>query len=362
MENIEKRLNEILHSKPEIKFIDEFNPDGVSEDVRGFILEGEEYKGKKTKLFGYYGLPKIKGEKIPAIILIHGGGGHAYCCWVKEWNDKGYAAIAIDTTGFMPKNKNAGYREGLDDDNNWERNLSGIFKEEGYICSPDNDQMSVDANDFESHWMFHAVASLIKINTFLREQPEIDNDKIGVAGISWGGVIASILLGYDNRFAFGIPIYGSGYLTEGLGLVPDFFRKSDAKSLWLAENKFSEFKMPVLWLAWNDDCCFTVNSNSKSYEDTVKNNTKTRIALIDNMLHSHQCAWKRPESFYFADSIIGRVPEMPQIVDFSVLPQISVEIKKNEKINVSVTFFVVCGVVFQLYAFFVNRQCKQYGK
>ena len=28
--------------------------------------------------------------------------------------------------------------------------------------------------------------------------------------------------------------------------------------------------MPVLWLAWNDDSCFTVNSNSKSFEDTVE--------------------------------------------------------------------------------------------
>lgn len=334
MKFIKKILNENIHLKPDIKFIEEFNPDGVSDCIKSFTLEGEEYKGQKTKVFGYYGLPKTKGEKVPAVVLIHGGGGHAYCCWVKEWNDRGYAAIAIDTTGYMPKNKNAGYREGLDDDNNWERQLNGVFKEDGYVCAPDNDQMAIDDKELESQWIFHAVSSLIKANSFLREQPEIDRDKIGVVGISWGGVIASILLGYDTRFAFGVPIYGSGYLPDGVSYISEFFRNSKVQKLWLAEKNFNKLKMPVFWLAWNDDCCFTINSNSKSFEDTVKNNIKTRMALIDNMLHSHQCGWNREESFYFADSVIGKVPDMPQIIDNSVLPKIDIEIKNNEKIQI----------------------------
>lgn len=338
-EQLENRLNEILYSKPQIKFIDEFGPDGVSENIKSFTLEGEEYQGQKTKVFGYYGLPDTKGEKIPAVVLVHGGGGHAYCCWVKEWNNRGYAAVAIDTTGFMPKTKNAGYREGLDDDNNWEHQLNGVFKEDGYICPPDNDQMNISGKELQSQWMFHAVSSLIKINSFLREQPEIDRDKIGVVGISWGGVITSILLGYDTRFAFGVPIYGSGYLAEGVSYISEFFRDSEVKSLWLAEKNFNKFKMPVLWLAWNDDCCFTVNSNSKSFEDTFKNNNKTRIALIDNMLHSHQCAWVRNESFYFADSVVGLVPHMPQITDTSLLPRINIEIKNDEKIKIKSAIF-----------------------
>ena len=334
MEQLKSRLDEVLNSKSEVKFINEFKPEGVSQNIKAFTIEGEEYQGRKTKVFGYYGLPNNTDKKIPAVVLVHGGGGHAYCCWVKEWNDRGYAAVAIDTTGYMPKNKNAGYREGLDDDNNWERQLNGVFEEKDYICPPDNDQMDIDDKELQSQWMFHAVSSLIKINSFLREQPEIDRDKIGVVGISWGGVITSILLGYDTRFAFGIPIYGSGYLAEGVSYISEFFRNSQVENLWLAEKNFNKFKMPVLWLAWNDDSCFTVNSNSKSFEDTVKNNGKTRISLINNMKHSHQCAWARKESFYFANSVIGKVPDMPQIINNSSLPQINIEIKFDEKIKI----------------------------
>lgn len=29
-------------------------------------------------------------------------GGHPDDIWIKKWNDRGYAAIAMDTTGFFP--------------------------------------------------------------------------------------------------------------------------------------------------------------------------------------------------------------------------------------------------------------------
>jgi hypothetical protein len=38
------------------------------------------------------------GRKVPGIVLLHGGGGTAFESWVKLWVDRGYAAIAIDTS------------------------------------------------------------------------------------------------------------------------------------------------------------------------------------------------------------------------------------------------------------------------
>ena len=35
--------------------------------------------------------------------------------------------------------------------------------------------------------------------------------------------------------------------------------------IWFAEKNFNKVNMPVMWLCWNDDCCFSINSNSKSY-------------------------------------------------------------------------------------------------
>jgi hypothetical protein len=57
-------------------------------------------------VFAYIGYPPnaSKNNKVPAVILVHGGAGTAFPQWVKIWNDKGYAAIAMDLEGRQPLN------------------------------------------------------------------------------------------------------------------------------------------------------------------------------------------------------------------------------------------------------------------
>ena len=47
----------------------------------------------------------------------------------------------------------------------------------------------------------------------------VDKNRIGAVGISWGSVILSIALGYNNNFSFAINVYGSGYLTQSLSFM-----------------------------------------------------------------------------------------------------------------------------------------------
>ena len=48
-------------------------------------------------MFAWCGLPAAAaGTKSPAMVLVHGGGGTAFEHWVRLWNDRGYAAIAMD--------------------------------------------------------------------------------------------------------------------------------------------------------------------------------------------------------------------------------------------------------------------------
>ena len=61
-----------------------------SEGVRAIFFEGVPYRGKPTKVFAYYGLPSRdsqaqRAEKVPGVVLIHGGGGTAFANWVKLW-------------------------------------------------------------------------------------------------------------------------------------------------------------------------------------------------------------------------------------------------------------------------------------
>lgn len=50
----------------------------------------------------------------------------------------------------------------------------------------------------------HATADRILANSLLRSLPEVDADRLGLMGISWG-VITSTVVGIDTRFAFAIP-------------------------------------------------------------------------------------------------------------------------------------------------------------
>jgi dipeptidyl aminopeptidase/acylaminoacyl peptidase len=47
--------------------------------VQVTFFDGLPFKGKPTRVFAYYGIPKHKpGEKVPAMVLVHGGGGSAF--------------------------------------------------------------------------------------------------------------------------------------------------------------------------------------------------------------------------------------------------------------------------------------------
>ncbi|MFN9296691.1 MAG: hypothetical protein ACK6DZ_03155, partial [Acidobacteriota bacterium] len=43
--------------------------------VKALYYESVPWKGKPTRVFAYYGAPA--GKKLPAMVLIHGGGGTA---------------------------------------------------------------------------------------------------------------------------------------------------------------------------------------------------------------------------------------------------------------------------------------------
>lgn len=302
-EQIAQSMAAAIGTTPELYEMSDFNPTGSFAGIEAYWFEGMEMDGQMTKVFAYVGFPKgaSADDKVPAIVLLHGGGGHAFLPWVKMWNDRGYAAIAIDNTGYFPTQVNAGSSEVCQ---NWAYGLPADLIEKGYTDAPNNDGMASSEGEVQSMWMYHAVGQSILAANILRADSRVDAEQVGITGISWGGVITAITIGYDNRFAFAIPIYGSGYLDEGLSWMKDNFGGGATKELWLAQDNFDQVTTPVLWLCWNDDNCFSVNSQSKSYLDTVQNNADTRLSMINKMMHSHSCGWTPGESMVFADSIV----------------------------------------------------------
>jgi len=79
--------------------------------VRSLYYDGRAYKGKPTRVFAYYATPAtLTGESVedgslPAVVLVHGGGGTAFSEWAELWARRGYAAIAMDLAGCGPGRK-----------------------------------------------------------------------------------------------------------------------------------------------------------------------------------------------------------------------------------------------------------------
>jgi hypothetical protein len=67
----------------------------------------------------------------------------------------------------------------------------------------------------EQQWYYHAVAQVVLAHSLIRSFPEVNVDKIGITGISWGGTLTSTVMGVDNRFKFVIPVHGQLRICPG---------------------------------------------------------------------------------------------------------------------------------------------------
>lgn len=330
-------IENLIGVVPKYRYVNEFKPDAPYENVYAIVYDGVNYLNKKTKIFAYLGFPNDlkKEEKRKAIVLVHGGGGHAFLSWVKIWNDLGYIAIAMNTAGDFPLIKNAWDTERKEDGKTSKRELNGIFEENGYVEIPTTAPLTNGDEDISYQRYYHYVTSAILASNILFSLPNVDPLKVGITGISWGGVITSTIIGYDNRYAFAIPIYGSAYLSESM-FEPwkTSFKDEKVRELWASERNLKNAKMPILWLCWNDDCCFSINSNSKSFLATYKNNDRTVYSAVNNMLHSHIDGWKMKESYIFAASVIDGGVTLTKIIGDYNSKDINLKLDYDSRVDV----------------------------
>ena len=137
----------------------------------------------------------------------------------------------------------------------------------------------------------------------MRQDERVDNDKIGITGVSWGGVTVSQLIGYDTRYSFAIPVYGSAYLGNEIRSF-DNFDEAYPASLWLAEDNLDNAvneNMPIFWYSYNDDTNFGVPAYVASYLHTKESNAKNAFLMQGDWGHSHGAVFNTENSLIFAD-------------------------------------------------------------
>lgn len=257
-------------------------------DVKAVWIAGPSYKGKPTRAFAYYGVPRTKG-KAPTMVLIHGGGGTAFAEWVRLWNREGFAAIAIDTVGTMPDKAVS---------NPW-----NPVRKRHEFAGPAGwgDFTNVDA-PVTDQWTYHAVAVAVLAHSFLRAQPGVDAGRIGVTGISWGGYLTSIVASVDDRFRFGIPVYGCGFLHEDSAWLKDFEKLGAERTvkwsrLWDPSVYLPLMRRPMFWINGTNDFAYVMPSWQKSYRLP---RAERLLSLQVRMKHSHPDGAAPAEIFAYA--------------------------------------------------------------
>lgn len=292
-----------------------YSTEVLDDGFKEIYFEGALYEGKQTRIFSFYKAPEGKGP-FPAMVLVHGGGGSAFKEWVEHWNNAGFAAISIATEG------QTGYSTGKKKPK-WESNKWGGPRRPGIYNDPQR-----PTND---QWMNQSVTAAIQAHNLLRSFDNIIKDQIGISGISWGGVITSTVIGFDQRFAFAIPIYGCGYLDTmknkyGKSLAQpthDYYR-----DIWEPALRIAKFKKPTFWLTGLKENNFSLDAQANTYKLLPGEHYHS---IQPKLKHSHKFGWAPKEPYEFANSIINN-ETIPYFYDQSVSENVvSIKVKNINK-------------------------------
>lgn len=277
----------------------EFEAEAVP-GVTPLFYEGEVYTGMTTRVFAWIGIPTNGVGPFPGMVLVHGAGGTAYQEWVQLWMDRGYAAIAMDTAGHIPVHPDGA-------DTGWVRH-----DDAGPLGWGGFDQIDDSLTD---QWGYHAVAAVIRGHSLLRSYAQVDINRIGITGISWGGILTCNVAGLDDRFAFAVPVYGCGFLGEDSYWLGTEFRpmgETDALTWlnnWDPGRYVGRAKMPMFFVNGTNDKHFRLGSWQKTYRQPETDVTlccKVRLAHSD-------IAGRVDEVFAYADACFQGTAPLPEI-------------------------------------------------
>lgn len=266
--------------------------------VRSLFFEGLAWQGRPTRVFAWYGRPEGAGEaRVPAMVLVHGGGATAFAHWVRMWTARGYAAIAMDTCGCTAGGEHAKRpRHDLGGPGGW-----GDFE---HVDEPIEDQ-----------WAYHAVGDVILAHSLIRSFPEVDPDRTGVTGISWGGFLTCLAAAADSRFRFAAPVYGCGFLGESSCWLENFREMGPEKAgkwlgFWDPSHYVPHITIPTLWVSGPNDSYFPLGSLQKTYRLA---SGPRAVSLRVEMIHGHPEGEAPPEIPAFADHYLKGTDPLPRV-------------------------------------------------
>ena len=267
--------------------------------VQEVWYQGEPFQGKPTRVFAYLGRPAEGQGPFPAMLLVHGGGGKAFADWAAHWAKRGYVALAMDTAGAGP---------------------TGRLPDGGPDQSDPTKFRNYTGAEVREMWTYHAVAAAVRGHSLLRILPEVDAERIGITGISWGGYLTCIIAGIDARLKVAVPVYGCGFLGDNSCWKSSSLAalSPDARARWLADFDPSQYlrgvNCPILFLNGSNDFAYPMDSYRQSYE-LVRPRLRT-ISVQVRLPHGH--IWTFGEVDAFVDSVLRNGPALPRLGEMKI--------------------------------------------
>ena len=175
----------------EEQIVKEWEEDGVYVSIVRYCIG--TFKGEKSWMAAYYARP-LKGENLPGLVQVHGGGQAASREKVIVDAKRGYACISINWGG------NRFYKEedlGPDAQTYW-GNIDGSQQK----IQKDIDPVESLRNDK----YFVRTLAARRALTFLENREEVDPEKLGMYGFSMGGNITIRVAGIDDRVKVAAPM------------------------------------------------------------------------------------------------------------------------------------------------------------
>lgn len=231
----------------------------VTEEVRFFShADG----AKRIEIFGFFSYPK-GAKKLPAFVWNQGGLAQASTYWTEFGAKRGYAALCID----FP--------------------IPGYRSTGGY---PINSNVEL-GDDPRQAPIYHGAAALLRAVSFLESRPEVDPQKLGMAGSSWGGFYATLQAGLDPRLKAVSSMFGSGALPlgnawwDGQGPNPS---KGDAFRRRWSETLDPALRLPhsnaaIAWFTGTNDSFYWLPAVAESHRRTKG---AKHLALLANWNHA----------------------------------------------------------------------------
>ncbi|MHB9025355.1 MAG: alpha/beta hydrolase family protein [Armatimonadota bacterium] len=291
---------------------------------REFIYTSMVYQDEPVRIHAVYAVPDgvDAGHKVPGIVATHGAdygirGMSTYYKSVFQALVKGGYAVLFFDWDFKPAP-------------DWDPNKPDMprrfshygklnFLKTGYWTKED---------EFRASLHYQTMIAGKRAVTWLAAQPEVDAEKIGVFGSSYGGIFSSMLAGIDPRIKAANPeVYTSdfGLKEEAYNMLPGGFTAEDAAA-W--KERFDSYltlryrSFPILYTVGANDPTFLLTKAQRIF---AAMNAPKHFLIGPNEGHGY---WALEQTVLFFDSALKGTMARPVIKDFRV----SIATPKDSKV------------------------------